>query len=259
MKVIPIILTRGIIKGDAAKHDVGYSVIETEEQAEWANERFVKPVRLFIVDENAEINGKMISGGGAIYCHKDDCYYKAIATNISAGELPLIKNNDLEYLCKLLTHDKDDVNIEMEEAYSYDVNTKLTTVVGLVLKRTDGYISIIKENMDGKCEKCRFKGTPQSFCNERQKDYDPCFLPISTLEQYFDNHSDCYADTWEKDRLGNMVEGKVVPAMTKEAAIKFTLQFSEDFKTQYYEDKLEILIRQINSMGKEITELKNKK
>ena len=88
---------------------------------------------------------------------------------------------------------------------------------------------------------------------------DKYIVQSETLGQYFDNHFDCYTDTWEKDRLGNMVEGKITPAMTKDAAIKFALQFDEDFKTKYYEDKLERLIRQINSLGEEINELKRPK
>lgn len=41
-----------------------------------------------------------------------------------------------------------------------------------------------------------------------------------TAEEFFDKHSDCYADTWKFENDGSYTEGEVIMAITKESFIK---------------------------------------
>lgn len=46
------------------------------------------------------------------------------------------------------------------------------------------------------------------------------------VEKYFDNNSDCYADTWYSNGIvAEMTQGEVIPAMTKNAFLKYASQF----------------------------------
>lgn len=47
-----------------------------------------------------------------------------------------------------------------------------------------------------------------------------------SAEEWFDNHSDCYADTGRFENDGSYSEGEVIQAMTKEVFLKYASQLN---------------------------------
>lgn len=67
------------------------------------------------------------------------------------------------------------------------------------------------------------------WARDRQSSATDKAEPIQgeSAEKWFDNNSDCYADTGRFENDGSYTEGEVIPAITKETFLKFT-QYSPD-------------------------------
>src|ERR1035437_2945388 len=83
-KIVTIPLHRDIVVGDIVGHDVGYSFTETEEQAQWSNERFNKPQQILIVDKMLQGEERDIAHKNKtpIYVDEELHGFKIIASNI---------------------------------------------------------------------------------------------------------------------------------------------------------------------------------
>src|ERR1035437_10087278 len=155
-KIVTIPLHRDIVVGDIVGHDVGYSFTETEEQAQWSNERFNKPQQILIVDDSEIKEGdwyyqtvSQVITEAIFPPIADNEHIKIISSNILISGIPLIANDDLIYICSLMN--KGVFEVAVKYLLQGAGETKETT--HWTLKINNGYVSIVRDTPESKDKK----------------------------------------------------------------------------------------------------------